>query len=126
MLRSLPAYRDEGRPFEAFVYRVAASKVVDARRRSGRDAVPTDTVPEAEDAGRGPEDTVLLREDADRVRDLMDRLPERQREVLELRVAVGMTAEETGRVLGMSPGAVRVTQHRALARLRTMVAEVPA
>ena len=31
-----------------------------------------------------------------------------------------VSAEETGNVLGMSPGAVRVAQHRALARLRAM------
>jgi len=30
----------------------------------------------------------------------------------------GLSAEETGNVLGMSAGAVRVAQHRALARLR--------
>jgi RNA polymerase sigma-70 factor, ECF subfamily len=35
-----------------------------------------------------------------------------------MRIAVGLSAEETGRALGMSPGAVRVAQHRALARLR--------
>ncbi|NEE31628.1 hypothetical protein G3M53_40070, partial [Streptomyces sp. SID7982] len=43
-----------------------------------------------------------------------------QRELLVLRVAVGLTAEETGRMLGMSPGAVRVAQHRALSRLRAL------
>jgi RNA polymerase sigma-70 factor, ECF subfamily len=35
----------------------------------------------------------------------------------------GLSAEETGAALGMSPGAVRVAQHRALARLRTLSAE---
>jgi RNA polymerase sigma-70 factor (ECF subfamily) len=32
----------------------------------------------------------------------------------------GLSAEETGNVLGMSAGAVRVAQHRALARLRQL------
>jgi RNA polymerase sigma-70 factor (ECF subfamily) len=41
--------------------------------------------------------------------------------VLVLRVAVGLTAEETGKSLGMTAGAVRVTQHRALARLRELI-----
>jgi RNA polymerase sigma-70 factor (ECF subfamily) len=31
-----------------------------------------------------------------------------------------MSAQETGNALGMSPGAVRVAQHRALARLRAI------
>ncbi|MGV9570121.1 FAD-dependent oxidoreductase, partial [Streptomyces nigra] len=34
--------------------------------------------------------------------------------------ALGVTAEETGQMLGMSPGAVRVAQHRALSRLRAL------
>jgi RNA polymerase sigma-70 factor (ECF subfamily) len=51
----------------------------------------------------------------------MDRLPEKLREILRLRVVAGMSAEETGRALGMTPGAVRVAQHRALNTLRGFV-----
>jgi hypothetical protein len=41
--------------------------------------------------------------------------------VLVLRVAVGMSAEETAQAVGSTTGAVRVTQHRALARLRRFI-----
>jgi RNA polymerase sigma-70 factor, ECF subfamily len=34
-----------------------------------------------------------------------------------------LSAEETGRALCMTSGAVRVAQHRALARLRALAAE---
>jgi DNA-directed RNA polymerase specialized sigma24 family protein len=34
----------------------------------------------------------------------------------------GLSAEDTGYVLDMSPGAVRVAQHRALIRLRALAA----
>ena len=37
--------------------------------------------------------------------------------------STGLSAEETGNVLGMSAGAVRVAQHRALARLRAIAVE---
>ena len=57
---------------------------------------------------------------------LLKRLPEAQREILILRVAVGMSTEETALAIGMSPGAVRVAQHRALARLRTMLVQLEA
>ena len=50
----------------------------------------------------------------------MQQLPDHQRELLTLRVAVGLSAEETATSLGMTAGAVRVAQHRALARLREM------
>jgi RNA polymerase sigma-70 factor, ECF subfamily len=42
---------------------------------------------------------------------------------LTLRVAVGMSTEETAAALGMSSGAVRVAQHRALTKLRELLAE---
>nr|WP_289233089.1 sigma factor-like helix-turn-helix DNA-binding protein [Barrientosiimonas endolithica] len=36
---------------------------------------------------------------------------------------MGLSADETAEALGMTPGAVRVAQHRALGRLRSMLAE---
>ena len=62
--------------------------------------------------------------DADLARTLLQTLPDQQREILLLRVAVGLSAEETGRALGLTPGAVRVAQHRALRRLRDSSAGV--
>jgi hypothetical protein len=52
---------------------------------------------------------------------LLHKLTPRQREVLVLRIAVGLSAEETAQVVGSTPGAVRVTQHRALNRLRGVI-----
>ena len=124
VLSALPRYRDEGRPFEAFVFGIAAHKVADAQRAAVRAAVPTDEMPDEPDLGPGPEDHALRSSDAALVRSLLDRLPPIQRELLILRVAVGLSAEETGSALGMSSGAVRVAQHRALARLRALAAEV--
>ena len=48
--------------------------------------------------------------------------PEKQREILVLRVVVGLSAEETAEAVGSTPGAVRVAQHRALGRLRKEIA----
>ncbi len=52
---------------------------------------------------------------------LLQILPEKQREILILRVVVGMSAEETAEAVGSTAGAVRVAQHRALARLKTEI-----
>ena len=123
VLSALPRYRDQGRPFEAFVFGIAAHKVADAQRAAMRLAVPTDSVPDSPDERLGPEDEVLRQSDARRVRELLNQLPAHQRELLILRVAVGLSAEETGTALGMSAGAVRVAQHRALSRLRSLAGE---
>ena len=42
VLHALPRYRDEGRPFEAFVFGIAAHKVADVQRAAFRTAVPTE------------------------------------------------------------------------------------
>ena len=55
---------------------------------------------------------------------LVSRLSARQREVITLRVVMRLSAEETAAIVGSTPGAVRVTQHRALAKLRTELTPV--
>ena len=121
VLTGLPRYQDTGRPFRSYVFGIAAHKVADAHRAAYRSHdVPTEHLPEAADEAPGPEDEALRREDARRAMNLLNQLPEDQRELLLLGVAAGLSGEEVGGVLGMSPGAVRVAQHRALGRLRTM------
>jgi RNA polymerase sigma-70 factor (ECF subfamily) len=124
VLSALPRYRDEGRPFEAFVYRIAANKVADAQRAFYRLAVPVAEVPDIKDDADGPEQFADRFSDSERVRGLLAALPEHQRELLVLRIAVGLSAEETGRALNMTAGAVRVAQHRAMQRVRAM-ADLP-
>ncbi|MEU7859636.1 MULTISPECIES: sigma-70 family RNA polymerase sigma factor [Nonomuraea] len=120
VLSALPRYRDMGRPFASFVFGIASHKVADALRSSVRSAVPTQDLPDGPDDGPGPEETVVRYIEVEYARRLLAKLPDNQRELLLLRVVSGLSAEETGNVLGMSPGAVRVAQHRALARLRQM------
>lgn len=121
ILAALPTYEDRGFPFEAFVYSIAARKVADVQRGVYGSAIPVAEVPDAPDLAGGPESVVLMRDDAARVMALMAGLPDAQREILLLRVAMGLSTEQTAASLGMSEGAVRVAQHRALAKLRGML-----
>jgi RNA polymerase sigma-70 factor, ECF subfamily len=123
VLSALPRYRDMGRPFASFVFGIASHKVADAMRNAARLAIPTEDLPDGPDNHPGPEETVVAYIEAERARALLARLPVHQRELLVLRVLTGMSAEETGHALGMSAGAVRVAQHRALARLRAIARE---
>jgi RNA polymerase sigma-70 factor, ECF subfamily len=123
VLSALPRYQDMGRPFASFVFGIASHKVADAMRSAARTAIPTEDLPDGPDDRPGPEETVVAYIEAERARALLARLPVHQRELIVLRVLSGMTAEETGHALGMSAGAVRVAQHRALARLRAIALE---
>lgn len=126
VLSALPRYRDEGKPFEAFVYKVAANKVADAQRSTYRRPQPQSEFPEVIDLTDGPEVLAERHADVRQIRELLGTLPETLRELMVLRVGVGLSAEATGRALGMSAGAVRVAQHRAMNKLRTMVDHDPA
>ena len=121
VLTALGRYRDEGRPFESFVYRIAANKVADAQRAAYRSAIPQAELPDAPSTSPGPEEFAEAASDAGELRELLMQLPPAQRELLLLRVAAGMSAEETGRALNMTAGAVRVAQHRAMQKLRALL-----
>jgi RNA polymerase sigma-70 factor (ECF subfamily) len=123
VLTALPGYRDQGRPFLAFVYGIAAHKVADAHRAAARNrAEPVAEVPDEPELDAGPEQRAIRGELTTRMASLLQVLPAKQREILVLRVVVGLSAEETADAVGSTPGAVRVTQHRALARLRRALA----
>lgn len=123
VITALPRYREQGRPFMAFVYGIAAHKVVDAHRGFARNrSEPVPDVPDSASVEDGPEQRALDSDARRRMAGLLDVLPERQREILVLRLVVGLSAEETAQAVGGTAGSVRVAQHRALARLKDIMA----
>lgn len=123
VLKALPSYKEQGKPFLAFVYGIAAHKVVDGHRYAGRDrSVPTKNLPDEVDVAEGPEQMALAPADSAQMRHLLEHLPAKQRDILVMRVVVGLSEEETAEAVGSTPGAVRVAQHRALAKLRELIA----
>lgn len=126
VLSALPGYRIEGGSFRAFVYGIAAHKVSDVYRAAARNkSDPMADLPDAVATDSGPELQTLRTEQAGRVRALLDTLTPQQREVLVLRLAVGLSADETAQTVNSSPGAVRVIQHRALGKLRAKLGREP-
>ncbi|HSK61859.1 MAG TPA: sigma-70 family RNA polymerase sigma factor [Actinomycetospora sp.] len=123
---ALPRWRPADGPFLAFVYGIASHKVANAFRSMGRDrSAATSDVPElleTAESASGPEDKVIGEWDRHQLYGLLDRLPDRQREVLALRMVVGLSVDEVANATGSTPGAVRVAQHRALSTLRQMLA----
>jgi RNA polymerase sigma-70 factor, ECF subfamily len=123
IMKVLPGYRRQGTaPFTAFVYAIAAHKVADAQRSFHRSPVPVDEVPDQTEPSPTPEERVIAAVDRRMATQLLDRLPVRMREVLVLR-ALGMSAEVIGQHLDMTANAVRVTQHRASGKLRTLITQ---
>jgi RNA polymerase sigma-70 factor (ECF subfamily) len=126
VMTALPTYEDRGLPFEALVYTIISRKLADAQRQAIRGPSPVGEIPDGADDRPTPEQAALIRDEVASALRMMSQLPEQQREILTLRVAVGLSTEETAAALGMSSGAVRVSQHRALAKLRAMFARLEA
>lgn len=124
LCEALPRYRPDGSAVMAFVFGIARYKIVDAFRAAGRDrSTVSDALPESADPDPGPEFAAVLSAETGRLKVALARLPDNHREIIVLRVALSYSAEEVARILGTSPGAVRVTQHRAMKRLRALLAE---
>jgi len=105
--------------FRSWLFAIAHNVVVDARRRA-RPVVPIAAADDVPDPGRGPEAAAVAAEHDRALRELLGRLPDEQRHVVELRLA-GLTGPEIARALGRSHGAVRVAQFRAYNRLRMLL-----
>ena len=116
---------DEGQ-FRAWVFTIAHSRLVDARR--ARDRTPEVGVLEDEcPDGRGPttagaEDEAMDRLEVDGVHQLLDTLTSDQRDVVALRIVGQMSVEEVATALEKPPGAIKALQRRALASLRRRLA----
>jgi RNA polymerase sigma-70 factor (ECF subfamily) len=123
---ALSRFRPAETRWMAFVYGIVRNKVIDAYRTAGRDrSEPMEELPDHvdDDDRAGPEAAVLRSADRALLHELLAELPELQREVLVSRVALGYSADETARMIGSTPGAVRVTQHRAMVKLRALLAK---
>ncbi|MDQ0379620.1 RNA polymerase sigma-70 factor (ECF subfamily) [Amycolatopsis thermophila] len=122
VLHALPQYQDRGGSFLYLVHAIASNKVADAYRLVSRDrSDPVAELPERPLADNEPEKHALEVDLGDRMTKLLATLPQLQQEILTLRIAVGLSANEAAEALGISAGNVRVTQHRALGKLRAMI-----
>jgi len=104
--------------FRPWLFAVVRHAALDARRaRMRRTLHETAEEDSPEPAAPGPAEEHL---DGVRLMAKLNILPEDQREVIWLARVEGMTSVEIGKIVGASPGAVKVRLHRATERLRVL------
>jgi RNA polymerase sigma-70 factor (ECF subfamily) len=123
-LRQLPSFRGESQ-LRTWSLGIALNVVREIRRKRRNDG----TLPEDDAAamtppaavGREPQTpggAADLSEQRDRLREVLEELPERQREAVLLRFFEDLSVEETAKAMDCAAGTVKATVHQALATLR--------
>lgn len=125
VVRGLARFRGDEAAWRAWLFTTARRRTIDqARRRSRRAEEPLADVPASElAAARDTADVALEHLGTRAAIALLADLPRLQAEVILLRVVAGLDTEAVAKLVGRSPGAVRVAAHRGLRRLAQMLAE---
>ena len=118
-LSNLGKFEWRGIPFVAWLFRIAANALADHWKREGRDShdLPAEIPDERE------------HQDLERrlgLFQLVDRLPDAQRQVIQMRFVEGRSIREAAAALDRSEGAIKQLQLRAIDTLRRGMEERPA
>lgn len=122
-IAGISQFRDGPAGFDGWLFGIARRVAADHHRRMGRQRRQLDAGHRvvARPDGDGSVEHLVRADDHRAVRFHFERLSPAERELLELRVVAGLSADETAVVLGKRSGAIRTAQSRALARLRQMM-----
>jgi RNA polymerase sigma-70 factor (ECF subfamily) len=117
VLNGLSRYR--GGLVSAWIFRIARNILADYYQQRRRTPQPLDIDTfDMADESLSPVERVMQSERREMLAELIATLPEREQEVLALKIDAGLTAEEIGTTIGKRAGAVRTMLHRTIKRLR--------
>ena len=125
-LANLGKFKWRGSPFAAWLYRIASNAIADRAKQKMREAI--DSSERASDSSE-PSAEVSAATDLEAVErrarlfSAVDKLPEDQRRVIDLRFAEEKSIREIAAELARSEGAVKQLQFRALENLRNRLNE---
>jgi RNA polymerase sigma-70 factor (ECF subfamily) len=119
VIHALPSFVGDEQAFRGWLTVVARNHARDVARRAARrpEALTAEPPPPLRATTPDAADEALERLGTQRALRLLASLPPAQAEMVALRVIVGLEPTEVGRIVGRSPGAVRVAVHRALGTL---------
>ncbi len=125
VVRGLGSFHGDESAFRGWVVVIARNHATDLNRRSARrpeQLLPT--MPERDaDLAQDTADLAIEQLSTEAALRLVADLPAAVAELVTLRVVVGLDVAEVARIVGKTPGAVRVAVHRGL---RTLAAQLDA
>lgn len=110
----------KGTPFSSWLFRIARNVVIDSYRMQ-RDTEEIDEFHEDPDRWNDPSLAITQELQSTMLRQAMQKLPKRYREVLLLSFMAELSHPEIAHALKMREGSVRILKHRALKKLSTLL-----
>jgi RNA polymerase sigma-70 factor (ECF subfamily) len=108
-LDNIGKFQWRGKPFIAWLYRIAANEIIDRAKYAGRE-VELDVEPSHDESEEIERRTTLYQ--------MVERLPDAQREVIVKRFTEDRSIADIAQEMGRSEGAIKQLQFRALETLR--------
>jgi RNA polymerase sigma-70 factor (ECF subfamily) len=119
--RALDRFRGEAR-FRTWLLTIASNVARGMlRQRDRRREKPIEDGFDIAAEGSDAADDMAVMDEAEKVKRLLAKLPEKQRLAVQLRTQEGLSFRDVGRLSGSSEGAARVNYHHGIRRLREML-----
>lgn len=116
-LQGLERYEDQGKPFVAWLYRIARARVIDHYRKYDRRPPESDLEDEPLPVHTDMDSDMIRQQAAGVLRAAIAQLTEDQQQVITLRFMEGYRIDAIAEVMGKQPNAIKALQHRALRAL---------
>lgn len=116
MVRGLAGYKDQGVPFRAWLFRIAANLITDYYRQRGRN-LTTPILEEYASNDTDPSDHMEKQEEEFRLHLAVRALPEDYQDLLILRFVEELPHTEIAKIMNKSVVALRAMQYRAIRAL---------
>jgi RNA polymerase sigma-70 factor (ECF subfamily) len=116
-LEGLSVYQDQGKPFIAWLYRIAHARVIDHYRRVERRPSESDVDDEPIPVEHDMDSRMIRHQAARALRAAIVQLTDEQQQVVILRFFEGYRIETVAELMGKQPNAIKALQFRALRSL---------
>lgn len=123
-LNHIPRFNQKGKPFVAWLYRIAHNLVANWHRdHSRRQVVALDNVNLQSDLRETPHHAAERVDESEILLAAIKKLPAERQKLLMLKFADRMSNAEIGQIMGRSEGAIKSLYHRTLVSLKELLAE---
>lgn len=119
--KGLGGFRGEA-SFKTWLLTITANEARGVLRKAGRrKELPLEAAGPLAAEKESAQDAMERADDTDRIRELLNELPGKQKQAVTLRIFEALSFREIGSIIGSSEGAARVNYHHGIRRLKEIL-----